>query len=287
MASLAKIDRMIRSALRRAGIDPSPASVSWSEREDEDHRNSRRRYASVGVEDLDFGFARATADLNEDHLRALVAHEVGHVIAYQRWNDLSEDGADRAAREVLGTPICYDHNWPGKGLQVVCSSKQKEETVMRKRNTKPAVQFEGRQRVKRTDRYEDSDGTMDKGRATAVASHAGSGSVKRSDRYEESDGMYKRNPLYPDEISQSEAYSTRLQERAKILKEEIRKYVRAAMLASRDQLRRDRDGFIDNLEETIGSIAGDAIAQEIRISNPGHVPTSNSVARRLASGQSR
>lgn len=118
--SFERLDAEVRQMLRRGGIDPSKAVVSLSEREDRDHAENRRRYASVDVNRLNFGFARATLELDDEHRQGLIAHEVGHVLAWRHWRDGSEDGADVAACEFLDVTICYDMDWPGKGLQGDC-----------------------------------------------------------------------------------------------------------------------------------------------------------------------
>jgi len=98
-----------------------------------EHRRDRRRFAQVDVDALRFEFApQAAAEIDEDHLVGVLAHEVGHVLAHRHWGDLSEAGADRAAGEFLGITIRYDHRWPGKGLQ--CMAKK---TKPMAKKTKP------------------------------------------------------------------------------------------------------------------------------------------------------
>lgn len=45
--------------------------------------------------------------LNTPYLLGVMAHEFGHEIAITQWDDKTEQGADRAAKEVLGLPIKY------------------------------------------------------------------------------------------------------------------------------------------------------------------------------------
>jgi len=116
--SFPQLDREVRELLARAGFDPSKAKVRLSRELDEEHQRNRRRYAWMSEDPPFFEFAHATLDLDLAHRRGLLAHEVGHLIAITRHGDTSEDGADAAARDVLGVTIGYDHKWPGKGLQV-------------------------------------------------------------------------------------------------------------------------------------------------------------------------
>ncbi len=119
-ASLRQLDAEVRGTLRNAGIDPRRATVVLHAPLDREHARNSRRYAQVVPEDMHFEFATATLDLDAAHRRALVAHEVGHVIEHRRKGEHTEADADRAAERVLGVPICYDRRWPGKGLQVDC-----------------------------------------------------------------------------------------------------------------------------------------------------------------------
>jgi hypothetical protein len=117
-----RLDGEVRTALRNAGLRAQAQScvvALWSD--DDEAEASERDYAWVLLEDqVEFGFSRKILVLDDDHRRAIVAHEVGHVLAWTHYGDDSEDGADEAAEQFLGVPICYDHDWPGKGLQVDC-----------------------------------------------------------------------------------------------------------------------------------------------------------------------
>lgn len=61
-----------------------------------------------------FELAPQAVWLPDRHRRALLAHEVGHVLD----PDGGEDDADAAAECHTGVKIGYDRRWPGKGLQV-------------------------------------------------------------------------------------------------------------------------------------------------------------------------
>jgi hypothetical protein len=117
-----QLDGEVRTALRNAGLRAQAQSCVVGLWSDEDEAEaSERDYAWVMLEDqVEFGFSRKILVLDDDHRRAIVAHEVGHVLAWTHYGDDSEDGADHAAEQFLGVPICYDHDWPGKGLQVDC-----------------------------------------------------------------------------------------------------------------------------------------------------------------------
>jgi hypothetical protein len=117
-----RLDGEVRTALRNAGLRAQAQSCVVGLWSDEDEAEaSERDYAWVLLEDqVEFGFSRKILVLDDDHRRAIVAHEVGHVLAWTHYGDDSEDGADEAAEQFLDVPICYDHDWPGKGLQVDC-----------------------------------------------------------------------------------------------------------------------------------------------------------------------
>jgi hypothetical protein len=95
-----------------------------------EHQRNPRRFAQVDVDRLRFEFAPAILELDEDHQVGVIAHEVGHVLAHRYWEDLSEDGADRAAAQFLGITIRYDDRWPGKGLQCMAKSTSRKNPVL-------------------------------------------------------------------------------------------------------------------------------------------------------------
>ena len=79
------------------------------------HVKNPRRYAETDVRLRKFFFADQVLILPRAQRSGLIAHEIGH--AY--WNGFphTEADADRAAKDMLGVKITYDHRWPGKGLQ--------------------------------------------------------------------------------------------------------------------------------------------------------------------------
>lgn len=113
------LERQVRRACKDAGLQDSVSVTPWTPTEE---RNAAARdHAYVYPDRLDFRFSSKVLALPEEHREAIVAHEVGHCLAQKHWNSSTEPEADEAARIWLGTPICYDHSWPGKGLQVMCS----------------------------------------------------------------------------------------------------------------------------------------------------------------------
>lgn len=139
--TLEQLDAEVRAALRRARIDSRRARVILYKPLDREHARNRRRYAQVIPQDMRFEFARATLDLDAAHRRALVAHEVGHVVEFRRKGRHTERDADRAAKREVGVPICYDRRWPGKGMQVDCRSRARNPAVPFPVGTKPKVPF--------------------------------------------------------------------------------------------------------------------------------------------------
>lgn len=118
--TLGRLDGEVRQTLAAAGIDPRHASIVLHKPLEREHAKNRRRYAQCIPDELVFEFATATLVLDDAHRSALIAHEVGHCIAWRERGDHGEDDADEAAERVLGVSICYDQAWPGKGLQVDC-----------------------------------------------------------------------------------------------------------------------------------------------------------------------
>jgi hypothetical protein len=102
-----------------AGFGRRPKISMWTATEE--RRAKARDYAYVYPSELEFHFSKKILDVDDAHRRAVIAHEVGHCLAQHHWGSSTEDEADRAAAQWIGVPICYDHRWPGKGLQVVCA----------------------------------------------------------------------------------------------------------------------------------------------------------------------
>ena len=99
--------------LEACGLDPDRATMSFPVDLDLEHWSNPRRYAQVIVKLMHFQFARAMLWLPDAQRVGVLAHEVGHVLTPGG----NEADADRAAGEILGIPLKYDHRWPGKGLQ--------------------------------------------------------------------------------------------------------------------------------------------------------------------------
>ena len=108
-----------RELLSRAGmtLESHRATFEWWQPAEETEAK-RRDYAMVDPEALVFRFSRKMLGLDARHRDGVIAHEVGHVVAWHRHRDGSERGADRAARRDLGITISYDKRYGGKGLQM-------------------------------------------------------------------------------------------------------------------------------------------------------------------------
>lgn len=101
--------------------DEQPAfSVSWWTRTEE-ATCAARDYAMVDPSSRDFRLSKKMLAIDDPHRLGILAHEVGHVLAFHAWGDDSEPAADRAAKEFLKLPIYYDHAYGagGKGLQTL------------------------------------------------------------------------------------------------------------------------------------------------------------------------
>jgi hypothetical protein len=118
--TLGRLDGEVRQMLARGGIDPRHATVVLHTPLEREHAKNRRRYAQCVPDELHFEFATAILSLAAEHRTGIVAHEVGHCIAWREQGNHGEDDADEASERVLGIPICYDLDWPGKGLQCLC-----------------------------------------------------------------------------------------------------------------------------------------------------------------------
>ena len=114
----ADLDRQVRRIIAQTELRGSVKVIPWTAKEERDA--AARDHAYVYPSDLDFHFSSKILALPKAHRDAIVAHEIGHCLAQYYWNSSTEDEADEAARQSLGTEICYDSTWPGKGLQYEC-----------------------------------------------------------------------------------------------------------------------------------------------------------------------
>jgi transcriptional regulator with XRE-family HTH domain len=114
---------------RRAGYD-GPLELEWPEDLGRTHDRNHRRYAQVApfMRPPAFELAPQAVYLPARNRRALLAHEVGHVLAPHG----SEDDADRAAFEATGVRVGYDDRWPGKGLQVALNPDERRRAAERR-----------------------------------------------------------------------------------------------------------------------------------------------------------
>ena len=111
----AQVRRELEGLYRKAGLS-GPVELDWPEKLGDTHDRNTRRYAQVAPfqHPPAFELAPQTAYLPDPNRRALLAHEVGHVLVPHG----SEDQADAAAFRGTGVKIGYDPRWRGKGLQV-------------------------------------------------------------------------------------------------------------------------------------------------------------------------
>jgi hypothetical protein len=109
-----QVRRELANLYRQAGLE-GPLDLEWTEALGRTHDRNWRRYAQVRplARPAHFELAPQTVYLPPKNRRALLAHEVGHVLDPHG----TEDEADEAARRALGIRISYDRRWPGKGLQ--------------------------------------------------------------------------------------------------------------------------------------------------------------------------
>jgi len=113
--SRGQITRELRGLYREAGLK-GPIKVKFTKQLEATHEKNTRRYAQVRPFSSPpvFELAPQAVWLPDRHRRALLAHEVGHVLDPHG----GEDDADAAAECYTGVKIGYDRRWPGKGLQV-------------------------------------------------------------------------------------------------------------------------------------------------------------------------
>lgn len=114
-----QLEQQVRRACRDADLDGPVTVHPWIPIEEREA--AARDHAYVYPDTLDFWFSSKVLALSAEHRKAIVAHEVGHCLAQKHWGSSTEDEADAAAEQWLGTKICYDRGWPGKGLQVTCA----------------------------------------------------------------------------------------------------------------------------------------------------------------------
>lgn len=113
---LAEFQAIWLRALSFLPARPTP-TVELSDDLDRTHCRNSRRYAEVVPGRRAFFFAPQVLWLPRANRLGLIAHEIGHVLAFEELGmDHDERVADEAALEI-GVEIRYDRRWPGKGLQ--------------------------------------------------------------------------------------------------------------------------------------------------------------------------
>lgn len=92
--------------------------IRFCKQADEEHRRSKRQYAHTYHHDFTICFARAIKNLTPAQFAAILAHEIGHLLAGLDHADV-ERAANRAANEYFGIKILYRDSKNGKRLQTV------------------------------------------------------------------------------------------------------------------------------------------------------------------------
>jgi DNA-binding MarR family transcriptional regulator len=108
-ATRAEFTREFQALWRRSGV-PGRISVCLDPRLAARHAVCERAYAEVAPATREFFFAPQALALPQASRRALIAHEIGHVLAPRG----GEADADEAARRVLGVEVRYDPRWSGR-----------------------------------------------------------------------------------------------------------------------------------------------------------------------------
>jgi len=117
----------VHAMCRRGGINPADVTVVFPAALEAEHCRNLRRYAQVDLDATRFEFSTSVLDLPDVYREAVIAHEVGHVVAEREWGASSEKDADVAAADFLGVEIDYDKAWPGKGLQMKTNPTRSED----------------------------------------------------------------------------------------------------------------------------------------------------------------
>ena len=91
------------------GIDLGEVEVSRCPIADREHRKSPRQFMHVGHHPQVICYARAVGSLPEHHVRGLIAHELGHLVAERLgWTQRNEEyAANIAAERILGVKVVY------------------------------------------------------------------------------------------------------------------------------------------------------------------------------------
>ena len=111
---LAQLEAEVKGMMATLRLEPGTIMV-WSDAAE--RRAGKRDFAMVDLRTGDMLFSPRVFALSAEYRTALIAHEIGHLLAWGNWGDDSEDGADRAASAFLGVDITYDKAFGGKGLQ--------------------------------------------------------------------------------------------------------------------------------------------------------------------------
>lgn len=98
---------------------PKRVTVRLCQLADKDHQRSKRTYAHTYHRSSVVCVARAFNDLPPRYSWAILAHEVGHLIAGPEG---SEEDADRMAEEFFKITMRYHDSEYGKSLQTVSIS---------------------------------------------------------------------------------------------------------------------------------------------------------------------
>ena len=89
---------------------------------DKDHKKSKRQYMHVFCSNYyndPICYAEAVNNLPLKHIRGLIWHEIGHIIADDEMLKSTEKQADRMIKKYFGIEIKYKDTPYGKNLQYV------------------------------------------------------------------------------------------------------------------------------------------------------------------------
>jgi len=97
--------------------------VELCKQADDEHRASIRQYAHTHHHDNVICFARAATNLTDNQFWAIMAHEIGHLIAGYEG---SESDANRAANQFFGIKIRYRDSKNGERLETITDKEARK-----------------------------------------------------------------------------------------------------------------------------------------------------------------
>ena len=110
--AMANLNRLLLTNLTDFG---SPLKLNWKcPLAEHHHLKSFRQFAHTLDLDYDDRTVCVTAEIGQlpdEFLYGILAHEFGHIIAVEIWDDDTEEGADRAVDVFLELDIRYGTPW--------------------------------------------------------------------------------------------------------------------------------------------------------------------------------